>query len=146
MNGRAVIRGEGIADDRSKSISYTEIRGGRSMKFCNKLPTLVDRAWLQEPQARIPNDQTGVTPFSPGPGCQWSIGTVECVGLFLRQNWHKVPQASFHMSNSVFPAKGGGVPCKCRCLEARQIVSGVKIWRTDLESGSWEWPEEEGSR
>ena len=33
INGRAVIRGEGIEDDRSKSISYTEIRGGRSKKI-----------------------------------------------------------------------------------------------------------------
>jgi hypothetical protein len=146
INGRAVIRGEGIEDDKSKSISYTRIRVTRARNCDSKSPTLVDRIWIQEPQARMPKDQTGTTPFSPGPGCQGSIEIVELACLFFPQNWHKVPQANFHISNSVFPAKGTGVPCKCKCLEARQIVSAVKIWRTDLERGLKEWSNEEVSR
>jgi hypothetical protein len=93
-----------------------------------------------------PNIQMGIMPFSPGPGCQGSIGTGGFGCLFLPQNWHEEEHTNFNISSSDFPLRGLGIPGRNDRLEARQMASGFMRLRTDFERGEMEGPHEEGSR
>ena len=101
---------------------------------------------MQEPHVLTPNDQMGLMPFSPGPGCQGSIVTEGIFCLFLPQNWHVEEHANLNISSSDFPFRGLGIPGRNNRLEARQMASGTMGLRTDFESGEMERPGEEGSR
>ena len=68
MKGRAAIKGEGIVDERSRSISYLRLAALKGRTSTTTL-TFVDCFKRQGPQVRMPNGHTGATPFSPGPGC-----------------------------------------------------------------------------
>jgi hypothetical protein len=93
-----------------------------------------------------PNDQIGITPFSPGPGCHRSTGRVGFGSFFLPQNWQEEEQANFNISSSDFPLRGLGMPGRNNRLEARQMASGFIMLRTDFEREEMEGPDEEGSR
>ena len=108
--------------------------------------TFIQRCRMQGPQVTTPKDQMGVTPFSPGPGCHKSTGTVGFGCFFLPQNWHEEEQANLNISRSDLPFRGLGIPDRNTRLEARQMASGFMMLRTDFDRGEVERPDEEGSR